>query len=706
MSRADRRRGSDGRVPYWVRLNLVVLLLGGMTVVFVVFFLPQRYVFQSGLSSSGVSFPAQGAPFETADRLLVEARAIPPSGTDGDEEVEEEVESPVVVVRRGPAEILWEEVERHFGAGNYEAAAAAMARYLEAHPHDADVRVEYAVALIRDGRPELAEAELQRVIEERDSRRARLEYARLLRDLGRWAPAVPLYEELAREDPGDASLRLEAARVFAAAIRAELEDLRGRVAADADTASAEGPKESAAGGDRLAQARQAAEAGDVDRVAALYREEAAVESDAQRLLEWADLFQHTLEDLDGAMEVLVRVGELGESTPETQLRLARLHVWSEEEGRAQGILEELLAASPGEAEAWILLGDLRRWAGRRPAAAAAYATASSIEPGVPGLGAGTDALQEATRSVVYRRDTPGLGPALDYFRDSDGFRRVELSAHGALLQEGRDAVSIRSGLRRVEGLAVDGRTGIEEGVFAELQVARWWREATVRASAEIGVEELGAGGARGSAAGRLEAHDLDRWDLELELRRGPAYPWLTTFQSLDLMMQADRLRIAVSRPLGMGWTALAGGEALRLRADGLSTERFGGELGVYHRPAPWIRVGGTTRILGYSEAAPVLHDRRAFWDPRYFWSTELPVEIQAASTGPWTAHARVSPGIARVRYRDGEPADWVPQFGAEAGAGYLGERAALDVGLFGTRGREGDYSSLGLRLQLTIRTDR
>jgi tetratricopeptide (TPR) repeat protein len=697
-------------VPYWVRLNLAVLLLGGLTVAFVVLFLPQRYVFQSGLSSSGISFPTQGAPFDPTDRILVEPRDLDSPEVTADSEVDQDAlsASTVAVVQRGPAEILWEEVDRRFGHGDHAGAAEVMSRYLEGHPQDADVRLELAVALIRAGEPERAEGELQRVIEEVGSRRARLEYARLLRDLGRWSSAVALYEELAGEDPGDAGLRLEAAQTFAAATRAELEELRGKVAAVERREPAVGSEESpTVETDRLALAREAAEAGNPERVFALYLEELAADSDPQRLLEWADLFQYSLEDMGRTIEVLVRIEALGSATPATRLRLARLHAWTGEEQRALEVLEDLLAASPGESEAWTLLGDLRRWAGRRPAAAAAYAAASSGDPHAPGLGAGVQALEAATRGVVLRRDAPGLGPALDYFRDSDGYRRLELSARGALLQGGRDAVSIRSGLRRVEGIRMDGLTGVEEGAFAELQLARWWREATVRASAEVGVEELGQGGAGFSAAGRLEAQDLDGWNVELEVRHGPAYPWLTSLQSLDLLMDADRLRVAVSRPVGSGWSIHTGGEAMRLRGDGISTDRLGGELGIYQRPAPWLRVGATTRLLGFSDAAPRFDDRRAFWDPRLFWSTELPVELRSPSAGPWAAHARLSPGIARIRYRgDAETPDWVSQFGAEAGAGYLGERAALDASIFSTRGREGDYSSLGMRLQLTIRTDR
>lgn len=745
-------------LPYWLSLAIWVLALGGLTTAFVLVVLPQRYVFQTGLRASGVSFPAEGAPFGSADVVMV--APSPRAEPEPAEPVEEPAPPP------GPAETLWARVGPLLEEGREAEAIPLLEAYLADHPDDIPVRMEYGIALVRAGELEKADEAFRRVIAATDDRRASLERAHLLRDRGEWDAAAELYGELSRERPDEQVLRLEHARALARAERwdeaerayvdvlaaaPERHDLRLELAEvlwtadrpdDAERVAASvpqgAPERTAAVElreriaildepvddapdpeeiDRLDRALAAIEEQDVERVLALYRDDRAEREDApDRLLAWADIFQYRLEDMARARTLLEERAELVDPTPALRLRLAHLYTWSGREEEAVAELELALAEDAARtesaaetedatrAEVWALLGDVRRWWDERPLSADAYDRALVIDDDQPRAIVGRQALAEATARAITDEEGPGIGPTLDFFRDSEGFRRMDLTAHAALVRDRRDVVRVRSGFRRLEGSGIDGAPGLEDGLFAEVELARWWREGTVRASVTVGAERMDpSSGVRPVVGADVRADGFEGWDLTGSYRREQAYAVVTTFESLDLVIHADRLRVAVERALGSGWSLAAGTEAGSLRGGGETTWRGGADLGLHHRLAPVLRVGATSHLLGYSGAAPVPLDRPAFWDPELFWATELPIELQTDRTRGWNAHARVSPGVGLVRSRDAEETSWIPQVGGEVGARYRGDRASFDANLFHTRGREGDYDALGFSVHLSIR---
>jgi predicted Zn-dependent protease len=750
-------------VPYGLQLAFWVLFLGGITTAFVLVVLPQRYVFQTGLRSSGVSFPANGAPFRSGEVVMVEPAARPgPEGTaggaapgipgvpghpaDGD---------PDAPPPPGPAELLWERTGPLMAEGREAEALPHFEEYLAAHPGDHAVRMEYAVALARTGRPDEADAAFLRVIEATGDRRARLERAHLLRDRGAWDQAVALYRELARERPGDLAVETELARTLAQArrwdeseaayrdllagapdrhdLRVELanvlwsagrpeeadrtaaavptgvpertraEELRSLLAAAA-AEEAPVPEPDPEPTDRLVLAREALEEGDTDRVWELYREDRAESAgDPERILAWADLFQHRLEDYHAARARLGELAELDALSPELRLRLARLATWTGHEAEAVEELERVLAERPDEVEAWTLLGDVRRWWNERPEAAHAYGRALALDPADQAALEGRAALTEATARALADREAPGVGPTLTFFRDSEGYRRLDVVAHGTLLRDEHDVMRVRSGFRRLEGFRLDGTAGREEGFFAEVDLARWWREGTVRASLTGGAERLEPGGVQPLFGAAVRADRLSGWDLEAAFRHERAYALVTTFESADLVVHADQVRVALARRLGPAWSLAGSVEGGALRSDEDTTWRGVAGLGLHRRVAPALRVGATSRVLAYADAAPVPLDRPAFWDPELFWATEVPIELQGDRPRGWNAHLRLSPGVAYLRQRGVDETGWNPQFGGELGARFRGERAHLDANLFHTRGREGDYDALGFSVHLSIR---
>lgn len=745
--RVPSRLSKKGRIPYGLRLAVAVVILGGFTTAFVLLVLPQRYVFQTGLQSSGVSFPTADAPFPSTDLVMVQPRPAPPPPPPPEEE-------PPVEPEPTPAELLWERTRPLMAAGRADEALPHFREYLVQHPGDMTVQMEYAVALVRVGEWEEADAVFRSVAEATGGRRARLERARLLRDREDWAPALALYRDLAAERPGDLEIREELARTLATAAhygeaaeaygelladdpdrhgarlalarvlwsaddpeaarrvvaqvppgvpeRSEAEELQALLTAALEPVVEKPPEQEAP--DRLARARQEAEEGRETVVQALYREDREDEpADPVRLLEWADLHQYFLEDFDGTLEILEERGGLEPPTSDLRLRMARLYSWTGREEAARDELLVLLDTDEDRAEGWALLGDLRRWSDARPQAADAYRRALSLDPEEPQALAGREALREATERVIAGRENPGLGPTLSFFRDSEGFRWLDVSARGSLLQDRRDALSVRSGYRRLEGLRPDGLEGVEDGFFAEADLSRWWREGTVRGAVTLGVEQFSGAGVEPVFGARLEAGQLDGWSLDVSYRHGRGYPLLTTLESVDPIIRADRLAIAVDRALTGEWAASGAAEAGSFRGGGSDVWRLGAGGSLSRRVVPDLRVGISSRILSFSDPAPRLQDRRAFWDPELFWSTEIPLELGPVSVGAWSPHARVAPGLALVRDREEPGSRWIPQMGGELGTRYAGDRVVLDMNLFAARGREGDYNAFGVNLGLTLR---
>ncbi|MEE9470431.1 MAG: tetratricopeptide repeat protein, partial [Gemmatimonadota bacterium] len=198
------------RLPYWISFTAFTLLLGGLTVAFVLGVLRQRFVLHAGLRESGVSFPAGPAPFTVRERAMVRpnlAITLPPT-------VESEAQP-------GPSEAFWDSVLPLLREERYPESLAIFSEYLKRFPADQAVRREYAVALARAGRLAESEAGFLRVVAATDDAAVRLELARLQRDRRAFGRSVVTYRQLLVERPEDPRLRGELARTLAWAERYE-----------------------------------------------------------------------------------------------------------------------------------------------------------------------------------------------------------------------------------------------------------------------------------------------------------------------------------------------------------------------------------------------------------------------------------------------------------------------------------------------------
>lgn len=709
--------GGGHRIPYGVSFAFLTLLLGGGTVAFVLGVLPQRFTLQAGLRESGASFPSRPPAFGAPAREPL-VRPAPPAPVDA-------------APRPGPAETLWDRVLPLLRSGRNAEALPAFRAYLDAHPGDTGVLREYATTLEKAGHDAEAEAALRRLVKRTGRFEDRLALARLLRDRGRTDEAVALYRSLIAERPGDAALRLEEARALlwagrpraARDVLAALPDsARGladarRLSAAVDSALAPAPAAAVAAEPSppptpLERARAAAAHDSVALASSLYADIVRRHpDDAEAWKAWADLLELRLRDYAGAAAALRRWIDLtGTDDGAARVRLARLQSWAGNQDAARATLEALVARRPGRADAWAWLGDVRRYEGDRPGAADAYHRALALEPDQERARAGLELLSALDDRVLAAREPRRTGPDGSLFLDSDHFRRVDAAAFGRV-RSGSMVLDGRAGYRFLHGRTLGGSLAERslQGVFADVDVARWWRQATVRTSVSLGVEDLEVLGTRPHWGAGLEIPDLDGMALSATYRHGPAYPLTRTLESVLEPVTADQLTVSLYRPLGRAWSLLTTADLALLSAAPADNVRVAASVTLRRRLTAWLTTGYVSRWVGFGSAAPVVSHtgtapgRRLYWDPTSFWSHQLLLEAATpASRDGWGAHLGLRPGFALLDER-GQGATTVPQLEVDAGLERRGSWGDVSASLFYGRAREGGYHSFGGQLGVRVR---
>jgi len=607
------------RVPYWIAMLMTSGILGGITLVFVLVVLPQRFVLQGGLRASGVSFPASALAFSPGPVEMLTAPAWSP---------------PV-------------EVDRATGVNS-------VAPQLSAAPASGTAPEDVTGSL------------------------------------------PPAQVAGGVTEGGAEAMGPAGARTDAVAARDSL--VSGNTVADGDALP------DPASDDLLAMARKAVADGELALAASLWTTVLEEEPGNPELLhEWADVLQYRLEDPEGALSILRSREDLIELDAADRFRIAQLLVWIGEEEAPAAELTRVLALDPGHVEAWVLSGELHRWAGNRVQAAHAYQQALELDPVNATALTGLGVVREDTRAAVHLVDRTHLSPRLTLFRDTDGFERTELHFSGAILPY-PEALSLSLGLRRMEGFDLDGAARTDEGGSAALTAARWWREGGLRGAVTLGADRSSLGGTEALAGLRVQLLDARGWNLDASVGTGPAHTLASTLESAVAGLRAGLIRLDAYRRLP-GSLELSGSvDGARFSGMGEPIRRFGGSLALTRGVTPWLRAGATTRFVSFSGPAPVLAHRRLFWDPESFWSTGAMLELRTPpDRGPLAAYLRGTPGIALARERGGPGRETVSQFEAEAGLRYTGRDFTLSMELFQARGRDGGYVSRGLTVGAEVR---
>ena len=770
----DRRpEGRSAPTGYVLGFGFTAFLLGGMTLILVLVILPRRYVLNAGLRESGISFPSEAAPFTPPQEVRREPPPPPPLPPPPEvvprgaaEILWEEVEPFLKGGRPADALPLFREyleahpedrdVLREYAitltrSGRGDEAAGIFQQLL---PDDQYPGVRLLLArTLRDlGRLEEASAHYASLAREKpgDVGMA-LEWARALS----WGK---MYDEAGRilttalaEGPAWVELqaelaqvyywsgRLEAARELLCSMGPEALERTGAVRLREDVMAALEPPEAEPDSatlpaTSLERAVLALAEEDYEGAAVLYRE-ALQESpdDTGTWRAYADLLQYGLQDAEGARKALLRIEDLGAGDRALRYRLARLDVWTGRNAQAVERLEALLAgrettSAPAEqpdstgmgpeeeAEVWALLGDLRRWEGRRVLSAEAYRLALADDSANERAQIGMDDLTADADREIQRTESPRMGGTVLSLEDSDEFSRLDLGAE-AVQVDGRSVWAVRTGRRWMEGIGLRGMEGREEGWFLELESARWWRLGTLRTGVHLGVEQVRPDAT--DIAFGASLHLAQLWGFRTDLRydHGPAYPLTLTLQSVFAKVVQDRLTANLARRIGEDWSlSLAGDGALLGASDaegpgggnrnaggGERTLRLEAGMSLGRSLTDAVTAGVTARALSYNGPSPLVDGLRLYWDPRALFAGGLFAEVERPLTPNWALRGRVNPSLAFIDERNGAGLEGLPHLSAEMGLSYLGRRFRTTVDAFYYQGRFDGYNAYGLRVSLGAR---
>jgi tetratricopeptide (TPR) repeat protein len=761
------RRAEPGRRPvrYAFGFASTAGILGGMTLVLVLVILPRRYVLHAGLRESGVSFPAEAAPFEPPPEQPRPAVVRP---------------LPATPPQPGPAERFWDEVIPLLKAGRYERTFPLFESYLRDHPTDLNVRREWAITLERAGRSDMAAATYATLLREHDDPDVRLLYARNLRDAGRIDEAEEQYRLLRRERPGDVALALESAQALDWGGRYEdaAEILSGILESHPDQGEArvelarayysEGRLEDARAAlnplppDQLAtlgaeqlqtdivaaltpppepvppeptlteRAEQELATGEYRAAANLYEEALkATPADTALLRQYADVLQYRLEDMEGARESLLRLEPARAGDATLSFRIAQLQAWTGQNQEATQRLEQLILAQaaadtsgaqpdlPRRAEERALLGDLYRWDGLRVLSAATYERALVDDSTNAAAQTGLETLHSDVAKQVEDEENPRLGTAVSSYSDSDDFTSLDLALEGVAL-DGTWVVGARSGSRIVRGDGLDGLTGSERGLFADVQLGRWWRWGTVRTSLRLGMERFPDEGTGATVDASLLFDRPGSYRTEVVYHHGPAYPVTVTRSSLIAGVGMDRLTLTATRQLFGPWSLTLLGDVARLSApdaaswpEAKSSTRLEGSVSLGRSFAPGLTIGISGDALTYTNAAPdtvivrlfnAAPDTvraRLFWDPKAVFSLGVYAQWSRSLGERWDVSGRVAPSFALIDERNGPGFTRVPHISADGGLTYHAGGVSTKLDIFYYQGRFNGYRAYGARLSVS-----
>ncbi len=591
---------------------------------------------------------------------------------------------------------------------SWDAAVRLYEEMVAESPSDVGLLREYARALVWAERYEEALAIFAKLAEVTPADEDLLrEYAAVATWAGRYDVAVALYARLVEMAPGDAELRFEWARVLLWASQPEAAaDVLAGLPSDFAGPGVDSlrmaielalPEPPATDESLLEQARALAWVVDADSVLSLYRLYLSEHPEADSvLLEMADIFQYRAGVRDSAMSYLSAYLLRHPDAEVVQLRLAWLLAWSGSYYEAETMARGILAKSPENAEAWVLLGDLYRWRGERKRSAEAYRRALEIDPWVVGAAEGLAALEAQLEAQLAARGTVGAAGGLETFADNDDFSLVRLRG-GWMGGSPQTRAGVEMSIERLRGVDGGGENAEFFAFGVEGTAQRWFSDGDVSARLSAGAWVPDGGGSSQPTVGvSVEVPEWRGAAYRFDYSHGPGYREAVTLEAAEAGLRTDAIAAETYRPLAEPWDLSAQARATIFSGVGDANLRLDAGLGLFHKlDDHWI-LGYQTRGLAFSEPAPSL-GRRLYWDPEWSWSNLAVVGWRGEVASSWEVGAWLSPGIAWLQERGNDPTV-VAEFTAildvqrEIGGWILEGRAA-----FG-QSRANGYRSFGFEL--------
>ncbi len=670
---------AESRWSYWGGFSALAVASLGMLFLFVFGFLPQRFLLELDFAESGFAYPV----------ILPPLPEPPP------------IDAPRRPIARGPAERFWAEYLVRVRSGEEGAALRLIEDFLARNPDDVQVRSEYARALWRRGRLDAAATAYRQALSSGGETAQRLELARLLVAARRWDEALSLYDGLHAARPGDFELHREYARAATWAERyAHAADLyrqlvEGRTddpelklalaqvlywsgepqaAADVMAALPTGfatpgvdslrtaltlalpAPDTAAAPDRvdmtpLERARRLVLTGQVDSALVLYRQQLSRgEAGDSLLIEMADVFEYGAGVTDSAIAYLRAYLDRRPGDPEVQLRLAQRLAWSGRYAEAESEVLRRLEVRSGDAGAWALLGNLRRWRGDRDGARTAYRRALELDPGEPSAREGQSILRAQVDAVLAAQGRIGPAAGVEYFADSDEFSVARVRG-GWSAGDLRRRIGAEVEVERLSGFAPGGERTELTAATVSATGEGWWQEGRLNVSAAFGAW-VPEGGVAAEPIVRVALSTPNRGgaSYRVEYRHEPAYRETATLEATLAEVAVDVAALETFRPLAERWELAARARLARFSDSSGGNLRTDAAINLFFRPDDrWI-VGVESRALRFNDAAPN-PGRRLYWDPEWSWSNLAVVGWRGEPARDWELELWATPGFAWIAER-------------------------------------------------------
>ncbi len=762
---AKRARGGSSPSRYYLGFGFTALILMGLTLFLVLVVLPRRYVLSADLRESGASFPSEAAPFSPPEELYREAPPPPPPPpvvVRGPAELFwSEVDPLLDAGRYARALPLFEAylaenpgdrgALKEYGitldrSGSPSKAVLVYDKLLS-DQDDPGIRLLLARGLRDRGRLDEATVQYRILMAATPgSGTLTLEWGQALAWGKEYERAAEVLSEGLAQDSASADLRVALAQVYywsgklddADRILSGVDEgtlaAAGGVPLKRDILAALTPPEPevdeapalAAPLSALEKIAIARAEEDYETAVLLYQEalrETPEDTSAWRA--YADLLQFGLDDLEGARAALLPVEALRGTDPALQFRLAQLEIWTGRNDAASDRLQTLLAGSgrrsvapdSGQAtsmgaaevaEVRALLGDLQRWRGDRRISGETYRAALETDSANSRALDGLEELEGEAKREIDDVESPGLGGSVYSLTDSDDFTRLDLGVGGVSIND-HWVWGFRTGTRWLGGLGLSGANRDEQGLFLELESARWWRWGTVRTGLHFGLEEVRPDGPDISFGSSLHFSDLGGFRTDLRYDHGPAHPLTVTLQSVYGNVTQDRFTANLAREIDRRWSLSLAGDAAWLSTHALDEAlntgslRLEAGLNLGRSVTDDLILGINARALTYSEPSPVLDGLRLFWDPDALFATGIYAQWDKGLAESWNLRARLNPSLAFIDERAVRGFEAVPHLSAEAGLSYLGSRLRTTLDAFYYQGRFDGYQAYGLRLSVSAR---
>ena len=763
---ATRARSGKSAGTYFLRFAGTAGLLMSGTLVLVLYVLPERYVLSSGFREGSQNFPNPSTPFQAMDPRLV--AALPPPLSDGVVQGPAELFWPQVlplllaerwedaipllafylVDNPGDVGARREYVITLTKAGYRDRAIPILEQFLGSG-EDREIRLLLARTLRDEGRVSEASEHYRVLVEETPAEESLvLEWAQalawmnntesakqvLVEGLKNSPESVPLRVELARlhyyTDALDPTEDLEAAdAILSGMTEAELasagaltlrDDVRTALTPPPDPEVEPPPPLTT-----LELAIGAREDGDFDRARGLF-ETALLDSpdDVDAWQAYADFLQYQVDDFEGALEALKEVERL-QSGDDVQLqyRMTQLEVWAERTDAASARLEAILVLLESEVQATAVdsedglppvtkadvlsqLGDLRRWEGERLPAVDRYEAALVEDPEHARAREGLALLQGDVDRMMIEVEEPHLGAISNSFADTDNYRRLDLGGDWYGIHE--DWVwGTKTGARWLQGFDATGAEDTQQGLFANLEGARWWRWGTVRTAVRLGVQNIRANQVDAGAgiSVRLMGGSGRRTDVGFD--HEPAYGLTNTLQSMAANVRQDRFTAAHGQPISEAWSIAGTFEAASLDhrdvAGADRNTRIGGGLSVGRTMSSRFSLGFSARVVRYSDDAPEAGGIPLYWDPNLSVSLGPYLQYRQPLGTWWEFNARVNPAFAYIDERRTSAVESAPDLSANIGLVREGANYRTLIELFYGQGQFRSYRSMGINIAFSAR---